>query len=300
MVMAGREVVLSAMNPDCTISDSEWLIMNARGFDSQEAAMQFGRDLRAAIELSSISTRLGIDCGRDLATSMLSQLAKDHVVNETGVILRNNIHGLDVFEDDPCIRIFSMSGTATVLASHNPFLSFTAELHERATVISEEARDVVLLLNYALMCTEPVAQIVFVYSAVEMLGQCEQWSPEQRALLAELARAAECSDLLNARERAEVSHAITKSMHKLTLRQGVLRLLDKLDLAHMKKDWDSHYAERSTLVHGLAPKPGADYSDFASRSMSLCGHILLKAVAAELPIAERHINTFYAIQPNKS
>jgi hypothetical protein len=296
MLVAGHEVVLLAMTPECVIRDSEWLVMNARGFASEAEARQFGHNLRAAIDLSSVSTRLGVDSGRDVPTSGLFQIARDQVERETGHIVRNNVHGLDVFEDDPRVAIVSLNATLTVHANGDPFLSLAAELHEKATAISNEARDVVLLLNYALMRTEPVAQIVFAFSAVEMLGQRETWSPSQKALLDELAQLAECSVRGNAQERREVSDALTKSLHRLTLRQGVLRLLDRLNLAHLKKDWDRHYAERSTLVHGLAPRPGADYSDLANRSISLCGHILLKAVAIELPIAEQYLDKFYAIQ----
>lgn len=298
--VAGREVVLAALTPDCAIRDSEWLVMNTRGLDSEEEARQFGHNLRSAIELSSISTRLGVDVGRDLATSSLAQSIKDHIAKETGAIVRDNVHGLDVFEDDPRVTIFSISATGTVLANRDPFLAFAAELHGKDATISDEARDVVLLLNYALMRPEPVAQIVFAFSAVEMLGQRETWTTAQKALLTELATSAERSTFGNEHERREVSDAITKSLHRLTLRQGVLRLLDRLNLAHLKSEWDKHYAERSTLVHGLAPRPGADYSDLAYRSVSLCGHILLKAVAAELPIADRHIYNYYEVQHHQS
>lgn len=296
LTVAGREVVLAAPTPDCHICDSEWLIMNTRGFASEEEARQFGHNLRSAVELSSVSIRLGVDAGRDLATSGVAQHIKDHIRKETGGIVRNNVHGLDVFEDDPRVTIFSISGTGTVRANSEPFLSFAAELHANAASISDEAKDVILLLNYALMRPEPVAQIVFAFSAVEMLGQRETWTAAQKDLLAELARSADQSTFGTEQERREVSDAINRGLHRLSLRQGVLRLLDRLKLAHLKAEWDKHYAERSTLVHGLAPRPGADYSNLAFRSVSLCGHILLKAVAIELPVAERHVGTYYQIQ----
>ena len=99
---------------------------------------------------------------------------------------------------------------------------------------------------------------------------------------------------VSAVDREEVADAIRKSLHRLTLRQGVFRLLDRLALAHLKRRWDDLYAERSTLVHGLAPKPGGDYGDLAFRTISLCGQILLTAVAAEIPLADRHVARFYA------
>lgn len=294
--VAGREVVLSAPTPEQTIRDSEWLVMNTRGFASEEDARQFGHGLRAAIELASVSTRLGVDAGRDLATAVFGQTVKDHIKRQTGATVRNDVHGVDVFEDDPNVVILSVSATGSILANSEPFLSFAAELYHDAASLSDEARDVILLLNSALMRPEPIAQIVFAFSAVEMLGQRETWAPAQKELLAQLAASAKGSCLGTEQERHEVADAIVRGMQKLSLRQGVLRLLDRLGLAPLKQVWDGLYKERSTLVHGLAPQPGADYSDLASRAVNLCGHILLTSIAAELPSVVRHMPTFYEIR----
>jgi hypothetical protein len=125
-----------------------------------------------------------------------------------------------------------------------------------------------------------------------MLGQQRPWTDEQKRLLAQLATAAKASTLASVGERAEVADAIRNS-HGLTLLQGVLRLLDDLGLGDLKKPWDAIYKERSTLVHGLAPQPGVDYTDLAHRAVGLCGRILLKVVAAEIPTADRYVDRFY-------
>ena len=266
--------------------------MNARGFASEDEAREFGNRLRTALEVSAIAARVGVDTGRNLATSGLGKIVKDALAKD-GAHVRDNIHGLDVFPDDPNTRIFTMSGTGTVHAAPDPFLSDLDELVQAAVTPSQRVADVILLLNYALMRPEPVAQIVFAVSAVESLGQDESWRDDQKQLLRELAAAAEQSATGTDAERQEVADAIRKSLHRLTLRQGVFRLLDRLGLQHLKKPWDDLYAERSTLVHGLAPQPGADYGDLAHRTVSLCGQILLKAVAAEIPQADRHVARMY-------
>lgn len=96
-------------------------------------------------------------------------------------------------------------------------------------------------------------------------------------------------------EREEVIDAINKSLHKLSLRQGVMRLLSSLDLNHLRKNWDKLYQERSSLVHGLAPKPGVDYSVLAHNSINLCGHILLTAISREIPEATKYIDVLYQV-----
>jgi hypothetical protein len=296
LTVSGHDVVLSAPLPDVDISDSEWLVMNATGFGSEADARSFGRKLKAACEVSSVAGRLGLDAGVDLSTSGFGKLIKDQVREQAGVLLRDNVHGIDVFADDPNVRIAHISATGTVLSAPEPFLTDVDRFHGVAANASQRAADIVLLMNYALMRPEPVAQIVFAVSAVEMLGQDEKWSTEQGQLLAELADAAEKAAIGTAEERREVAEAIRKGTHKLSLRQGVLRLLTSLGLGDLKKEWDELYKERSTLVHGLAPKPGADYSDLAFRTVGLCGKILLTAVSREVPGANSHVDQFYWVR----
>jgi hypothetical protein len=296
LTVAGREVVLSAQMPEVSIADSEWLVMNARGIESENEAADFARKLKASSELSSVVARLGINAGVDKPTSGFGKTVRNDLKDKHGVVLRDNVHGIDVFTDDPNIRIGHFSATGTVRSAPDPFLGDIDELFEVIDSASTRARDIILLMNYALTRTDPVAMIVFAISAVEMLGQDESWSEAQTQLLANLADEAEKSSAGTVQERREVAEAIRRSIHRLSLRQGVIRLLASLDLNHLKKKWDDVYSERSTLVHGLAPKPGIDYGDLSSRTMSLCGHILLTAVARDVVGADKHLDKFYPVK----
>lgn len=291
--VGGREVVLRPEFRNVPINQSEWLVMNSTGFSEEEEARRFGHKLRTALELSSVATRLGVDAGRDLATSGFGREFRTQIAKDTGVDVRSNIHGLDVFPDDPNVGFFNASAAGSVLRGADEFLRSLAEVHETATTLSKEATDMILLLNYALMRPDPVTRIVFAFSAVEMLGQKEIWSPNQKIILEDLARAAETASIGDEAERLEVSDALRKSLHRVSLRQGVMRLLATLGLPELRTTWDRIYAERSSLVHGLAPIPGADYSDLAHRSVSLCGRILLKAIADEFPYANQYLDRFY-------
>jgi hypothetical protein len=291
--IAGREVVLSSPTPDVAIKDSEWLVMNARGFASEVEAKQFGGALKTALDVSAVSARVGVDTGQDLATSGLFKAGKDLFVPE-GILVRDNVHGLDVFLDDPSTRICALNMTAVIRASPDPFLGDLDELVRTAVAPSPQITYVVLLLNYALMHREPAAQIVFAVSAVEALAQDETWSSDQRRLLSQLAVAADESAIGTESDRQEVSDAIRKSLFRLSLRQGVFRLLRRLDLERLRKQWDDLYDERCALIHGLAPRRGANYGNLAHRTIGLCGQILLKAAAAEIPQADRHVSRMYA------
>lgn len=290
-----KRVALSAGTPDKPINESNWLIANTRGFETELAARQFGHDLRAACAVASVANRLGVDGGIDLATSDVGSAFKKRLNETTGTVIRGNVHGIDVFLDDPSVRIFSVQGTGSVLQNPQPFLQDVSDFLGPASLLSQRARDIVLLLNNALMRPEPVAQIVFSISAVEMLGQTESWSAAQREQIDALILRANESTLCPNAERDEIVTALRSNFHKLSLRQGVMRLLSSLGLSHLKGDWDALYGERSTLVHGLAPKPGVDYSHLGFRAVSLCGRILLIAIAQEMPGADRHIDRMYPL-----
>ena len=294
LTVAGREVVLSPQIPDTNIEDSEWLVMKACGFESADDAEDFARKLKASTEFSSVISRLGTDAGVNKNTGGFAKVVKDNLREKHGVLLRDNVHGIDVYPDDPNVRIAIISATGNVRSAPDPFLSDIDELYGVVGNASPRAKDIILLMNYALTRTDPVAKIVFAVSAVEMLGQDEKWSAPQVQLLAEMAGAAEKSSTGNPQERSEIAEAIRR-MHKLSLRQGVLRLLESLQLGHLKKKWDDLYSERSTLVHGLAPQPGVNYSDLSHRTMSLCGRILLTEVAREVSGANKHLEKFYPI-----
>jgi hypothetical protein len=126
-----------------------------------------------------------------------------------------------------------------------------------------------------------------------MLGQDEDWTPAQRGLLTGLASIAREHTDGSDDERKEVAAAIERGTQRLSLRQGVLRLLTSLELQDLRKDWDRQYDERSTLVHGLAPVPGADYSQLAHRVVNLCGRILLTYISREVPIVREYIDTYF-------
>lgn len=278
--------------PDVNICDSEWLVFNASGFPSEGQARNFGHKLRAALEVSSVATRLGVDVGKDVATAGLGNLFRKEIEQRTGHHVRDNIHGIDVFVDAPNVRILHLEGTGEIHARPDPFLSDLADLFDIAASASPRTKDVVLLLNSVLMQTNPVAQIVFAFSAVEMLGQEHLWTCGQTALLEKLTEMAQSSSDVSDEERGEVADAIRKC-HRLSLRQGVMRLLDSIELSSLRPVWDKLYSERSTLVHGLAPRPGADYGALAAKAINLCGRILLSTVAIDIPLANRHVDRFY-------
>jgi membrane-bound metal-dependent hydrolase YbcI (DUF457 family) len=292
--IGGREVLLRAAVKDARISDSRWLILSATGFGSESDARAYGDRLRIACEISSVMARLGVNTGIDQATLSFSRMMKENALQQ-GTVLRDNVHGIDVFPDDPNVLIPTLNAEGTVRAAPQPFLGEMSALFEGVFEVSTRVRNIILLLNYALSRTDPVAQIVFSVSAVEMLGQdFELWTDAQKKLLGDLVAAAQGSGVGDESERKEVVIALQR-LHRLGLRQGVMRLLSDLDRIDLRKRWDTLYEKRSSLVHGLAPAPGVRYDELAQESMTVCAQILLTAVAREIPAVKKEIEKYYPL-----
>lgn len=215
-----RSVTLSAGFPDKLINQSEWLIVEAHGFETEEEARRFGHDFRAACAVASAANRLGIDGGIDLASFRLGISVQDYLRESAGIVSRGSVHGVDVFLDDPAVQIFAMQATGSVLHNPQPYLDDVSDLLGCASMLSQRGQDIVLLLNYALMRPEPVAQIVFSISAVEMLGQTEKWSDAQKAQFRELVSVVKASKTCSQVESDEIVFALENSMHKIALERG--------------------------------------------------------------------------------
>jgi hypothetical protein len=56
------------------------------------------------------------------------------------------------------------------------------------------------------------------------------------------------------------------------------------------------FAGRSTLVHGLAPRPGVDYGKLAQRAVTLCGRILITAISKEIDGIDAHLDQCCQVQ----
>ena len=77
-------------------------------FTSQHAALDCGRRLKLALSLLAAERQFGVDTGKDAATSSFSHAIKEALAHSQGVQLRDDIHGLDVFCEQPPVTRFGV------------------------------------------------------------------------------------------------------------------------------------------------------------------------------------------------
>lgn len=273
LIVSGREVKLKAEEKDAPLSEATWVQLLSSGFQTEAEARAFGEVLRKKVEIASFASRLGADVGIDETTTWCSEeWALSLGLIQPGERLLPNIHGVTVMPDDDLNRIPFGSPKVTVRADPAQLLGAIAELPDELPTTMIAANGI-RLLNLALMTNEPLAQIVLAFSAVEELGQDEDWTDEQRNLLEELEQQVR-SKALDA-EHAEVADALHRSLHRVGLRQGVMRVLSRLHLTQLRKDWDRLYGLRSGLFHGAAKFTTNELNELALEAVTLCGKVLL-------------------------
>ena len=293
-VVGGKNVILGSQDRAGTLEGATWVVFRAGGFETEKEAQEFGQHLKSIVDFAGVCDRLGFDVGQDRATSVFTQAGIEAIIptlpgtSENDRYWGANIHGLMVMPDDEHNRILQVNIEAKVTADPKQFYGCIAELGENWPPVKPTVTKGLWLLNQALLTSESVAQIVLAIAAVEEMGQDEKWSPNQLQIIERLqAQVMDSADL--GEERLEVASAL-KSIFKLSLRQGVLRLLVRVGLPHLKTEWDAIYGERSALVHGTAGITDRQLEELATKTVSICGAIVLATAqldGCKIPAAAR-------------
>ena len=276
VVVAGREVVVSAQEKNQPLKDSRWIVLTVRGFMTEEEAHSFGDRLRGIVELAGLCARIGMDVGRDKPTTQMNE----EWARSIGLIQQDertvpNIHGLAILPDDDKTRVPLVSFEATVRADPNQFLGALAEVGQNDLPDNfSTVEGGVRALNFAIASQEALARMAIAISAVEALGQSETWTSVQKTLLDELATRAEIATNVSETERQEVADALRR-VQRFGLRQGVMRILKSLGLLHLRKEWDDIYGFRSSIFHGTMKVRDDEIAQLALDTETLCGRIIL-------------------------
>lgn len=290
--VGGREVAIKSQNKDEPLREAKWIVLTAGGFDTEKDAQTFGEQLRTIVGIAGICTRIGIDVGEDRATSWVSEeWARALGLIQAEERIHPNVHGLIIFPDDGLSRFPLMNASATVTSDPASLIASINELGENVSISITAAAAGMRILNLALMSAEPLTQVVLAISIIEALGQEENWTEGQKALLTRLA-----SDVVNAEgagdEEKEVADALRRSLYRIGLRQGVLRVFARLGLDHLKREWDRLYSIRSGVFHGTTHLSQSEVHELAQASMTLCGKVviaLLRKEGGPVPaISEKH------------
>src|SRR5262245_7669671 len=212
---------------------------------------------------------------------MQEQSARSIGLLEADQRLVPNVHGLSLLIDDDKNRTPVFKAEARVLARPDELSEALVELGKGAAGNLGRAKAGMRILNSALISNEPLSKLVLALSAVEELGQSETWTSAQTTLLEDLAEQAQVSKQGTSAERQEVADALRRGTHRVSLRQGVLRVLNELELTHLQKEWDRIYGRRSGIFHGTERLSDEEIAELANHTVKLRGRVVLAVAKRE-------------------
>jgi len=275
ITIAGREVKVCSQKPSQPLSAADWIIFQAAGFSTEGEARNFGERLRMITEVAGLCSRLGVDVGQDKSTSWMSEeYARALGLLQPHERIFPNVHGLAIVPDDGSARFPLVEANPTVRASPEHLLGAMTEIAAGLRADFPTADGGVRILNLALINPQPLAQIALSLSAVESLGQNERWTEKQTALISKLATLVD-NDSDNDAELKEVANALRRGLHRIGLRQGVMRIFASFGLQHLRGEWDRVYAARSGLFHGTLTMTDAEIAQLAFDAITLCARVIL-------------------------
>jgi hypothetical protein len=271
--IGGREAVISSSN-NAPLKESTWLILNVHDFEDENTAREFGQRVADALILAGVRCDLGVDGGKDEASTKFSN-AMVSEMEKHGRKLMPNVHGLLVYERTG--RESFLQFNATVVVAENPqrVIDEISSSFDLIDGLGVRERIALTLVASSKMAREPLAEAALCISAVEFLSSDIPWSVAQRNLLEKLQLFAASSPDLPEDEAREVADGI-KRVFK-SIRQSIRRKMKSLGLT--EEDWkafDEVYSLRSSIFHG-AVVDKSRHTELASKARKICTRVVLAA-----------------------
>lgn len=294
--LAGYDVTISSEKHLQPLSEASWLLIECRGFVTEEDARDYGEALSRAVHLAGLCTRVGVDGGDPGENRTVSYVNPD-ALRSIGVLdpdarIAPDIHGVVVLPDDGktlFVRLGQAKGV--LLSSANDFVRALEEAfpEPRAPIADRPSiRRAVRILNLAEMNADPIAKVVLAISTIEGLAPVPAWSESQKEMIANAAGWIE-GTFGDGEATEQVVQAIQR-IRQSSIRQRMRRLLDSNDLSDLWDDWERLYSKRSRLFHGGDRDRGEQRGDpltdselrtLAQEATKLCGRIVLSLAKRE-------------------
>jgi hypothetical protein len=284
--MAGQPMVLKAVH-DELIKDASEVTIGARGFCTETEAREFGDRLQKATTLAATKTGLGIDVGMNQTRSSVSKSIRDRIYQEHGRVLRDRIHGVDVFAAEEPVHTLVVRAFGTVRIQPRTFLDeLEASYLAWPDTVSERLTNALRIHSQANQMADNLSRMLLGIAAVEVLASDEDWSEKQRELL----RSFEVNALnYPDASETEVEEVISqlRNLRKLSVGEGFRRLLRRLRCEAIWPEWRKVYHARSRILHGDMPRE--EVVATIGETMKLSRMIILTAAALEIPGADSNL-----------
>lgn len=272
--LGGRPATLKARKGG-QLQQATDVVLLSGGFETEAEARAFGERVRHALLTASVFAQLGIDVGDDKPTTSTSALVKKQVLEQKGVALLDDVHGLMVYSEEPKPSILAIEGAGTVTISPEKFLSGLKASFGGASHVPEDLEIPVELYCASCMETSQMARLILAVSAIEAMIGDESRAPLRPAVeLALLDAAYETVKRAKASEKSR--NAVLSTISNLR-RLGVRRAGQKLVEARLPGEGTTFvkvYDDRGKIAHKHRRADRAKAAQSAHKATFLAGALI--------------------------
>ena len=261
-----------AASPDGVLRSAKWLSVRRGGYETGDAAREAAKALRQQLLIAGTVRWMGFDFGRDVVTSGLFDGFRSQLEEKEGARIRNNIHGLDIFEEDldRPTKFVTINATGTVTMGTKAFAEVMASIQGQPLVLSDRQLVSMELINDSLFPASTDAQFLTRVSAIEVLCERGKRPPAQVAALISLAASLDGCELSTDERKALRQFVLNGQNESISdacrNRVGVLLGADKVDVINRI------YKARSRLVHSGEGR--GQTAEIAGEALSLATDLL--------------------------
>jgi hypothetical protein len=250
-----------------------------KGFKTHEAALACGQRLKGAIALFAAERRLGLDAGNDKSTSSFSQAIKDAIAAQHGCQPREDVHGLDVYVEQPPVTRLAVEGygsSSYVIEDYENRLRTFYDANISLTPKQQLALD---LYNLAQFENTTKTRFLTLITVVEILAKRKPRSKEAKAYLKTLS--AHVQNLaLSSEEQTAIRNGIG-NLKRQSISEACKDYVAQCASAEDAKFFMNCYDARSKLVHtGTTNRLEAEDPTALD---TLVSRLLIHSLASEVP-----------------
>jgi hypothetical protein len=260
-LLSGHDTYLVTAVSGESLKESQWLLIKDVGdrFATEEEATEAGRHVKNAVMWWSAKEGVGVDVGEDTRHAWVTQTYIDQIREEQGIRLINDLHGLQVYEEDPDLPTQFVAASADAKLLKNTE-TFRQDFHRAVDMGLEfTERETLAFELYGLSHFEAAerARFVTLVTAIECISEKQDRSSEAVEHVKKLIELTRASGLPQAETSSMADNLkwLKQESISKTGRDLVNRLLgDKEYGGKAAKPFFQHcYDVRSDLVHKGKP-----------------------------------------------
>lgn len=198
-LLENQPIILGSKIPGTKLKKTTEFVVLAKGFASEKAALQFGERVRNALKLTSLFMGIGIDIGKDKATSGFAKSLKDAILQKEGIAWHDDIHGLSVYSEYPPPAIPTFSAMGSVSFSPQKFVTDfeRAFAFAHCITVPEELELPINLYCASGMEKSHIGKLILALSAIEFIAARPARPEEEAKLLTTMHEVLEASEVSN-------------------------------------------------------------------------------------------------------